>query len=691
MQLVFNVLADLTAVVSQTLTPSIILGNYPLNDDRYVFNMGMYKALQLKFGSVSSHLMETIYTEYRENGTPFQYPKAKANMLMAFYKPGDVEKTIYSHDFVVSGKNMWEQDIKIPYDLISSPSADLYYHYKHLNQDFYSWFDANDNFISNGNNPVLGGYIKFRKVYRKRQIKTTIAATSPALKVNYEMLEENQYSNQYVKYKDLDLLNIKKLSDRLSFSNVVNTDSDGGNLRNADMIAAQSTDFHKDGRFNIVNELYPGGIRGKAVKFVGGLGGGALRSNIPFDPFTGNQMAVSFWFAAHQQRSPSQKIIIHQGSNNLSNGFRFSFDSSTNPPSIYFYITLGVAIVYPLHDFSYGRFYHIVGTVEGNVAKLYIDGKLETYYITLSSTFQHTSNFLLVGGNAAVETDFVGLVDDLIIFDRTLPITDGDPEKASVSTLYGNGKPPYIGYDSYFWQHQNIKFFYNFDKMETPDTSPKFLSYAIGSTTDHSLLLLNCSRPDLALDVGRVPAVEWATLFNREVVVFHSGSGYSGGIEATRDDLLLFKKMFSYQAVPGDYVNYPRVPIDKLVSQNTGTVNYNLPLICKKDSRGEIVPDHAYAEWLTGQLSDSEVWNYRPELDQAGTRVLSNPRRTDLVPVLDVFNEYIRYRDIDLAGNGGTLGENFQVLASVYKNRHLIYGKVINKGSAQARYSVILR
>ena len=126
--------------------------------------------------------------------------------------------------------------------------------------------------------------------------------------------------------------------------------------------------------------------------------------------------SIGLWF--NRPAGPSNKVLFVYGTPKtgqarglwLTTGDRLSFFFRNNPPDLYADIPGGI---------TPGCWHHLAGTYDGTTARMYYDGRLAGQIETRINTV--LSGVFHVGANMDEHSrDFVGLIDDVAVFDRAL-------------------------------------------------------------------------------------------------------------------------------------------------------------------------------------------------------------------------------------------------------------------------------
>jgi hypothetical protein len=106
----------------------------------------------------------------------------------------------------------------------------------------------------------------------------------------------------------------------------------------------------------------------------------------------------------------------------------------------YFWGLANPRLGYDYTNFINDRWYHVVGTYNGNVAKLYVDG------VEVASE-NKTGNLAISGNNAAIgassdnEMYFSGLIDEARIYETALTLTEIQSQYyAGLGKLFAKGQ-----------------------------------------------------------------------------------------------------------------------------------------------------------------------------------------------------------------------------------------------------------
>ena len=93
---------------------------------------------------------------------------------------------------------------------------------------------------------------------------------------------------------------------------------------------------------------------------------------------------------------------------------RFSFSLSNDGTDATKYT------VYSEQRFLPGTWYHVVGTYDGSVMKLYVNGQLENSTPAAGNIFISSTKWIIGAFNSETDAFFDGIIDDVRIYKRLL-------------------------------------------------------------------------------------------------------------------------------------------------------------------------------------------------------------------------------------------------------------------------------
>ena len=118
-------------------------------------------------------------------------------------------------------------------------------------------------------------------------------------------------------------------------------------------------------------------------------------------------------------------------------GYGLSFNEDTYPNKIVFLVRVGGSYRYGVSNDTpnISKWYHLVGTYDGTIVKLYINGLLQTFVTNISGVIQNSIHTFQIASNPPGSNFFSGSIDEVRIYEKAL-------ETTQVESLY------YAGLDS---------------------------------------------------------------------------------------------------------------------------------------------------------------------------------------------------------------------------------------------------
>ena len=136
---------------------------------------------------------------------------------------------------------------------------------------------------------------------------------------------------------------------------------------------------------------------------------------------TSNTFALSAWIKTTANNTSGGYWHI-AGKGNTGSGQRYTLTQSTSTNKAGFLVSNGTANNWPLstNAINDGNWHHLVGTQNGNVTSLYVDGILNSTDSTNTITTVSNSNAFTIGARYVPDSYFNGQIDDVRVFNYAL-------------------------------------------------------------------------------------------------------------------------------------------------------------------------------------------------------------------------------------------------------------------------------
>jgi hypothetical protein len=132
----------------------------------------------------------------------------------------------------------------------------------------------------------------------------------------------------------------------------------------------------------------------------------------------------------------------------------------------------GTGLIASSYPISANRWYHVVGTYDGALAKIYVNGQLQG---TQAATIVHHDTVFTIGSSRGVERFFPGQIDEVSLYDRVL--TDEE-----ISTLAGDCSSGALTDMVLYWPFDEMTGTTTDDVMGTNDGTLNGATWAAGHT-----------------------------------------------------------------------------------------------------------------------------------------------------------------------------------------------------------------
>ncbi|NIP26327.1 MAG: hypothetical protein GWN67_15330, partial [Phycisphaerae bacterium] len=167
----------------------------------------------------------------------------------------------------------------------------------------------------------------------------------------------------------------------------------------------------------------------------------------PVTPLIGNTVTVQAWICTSEFAGIWNPVIMQHDMNTTNDGYYFYVSSSR--PS--FYIVAGSSYAQAISPevINANQWYHIAGTNDGSLLKLYVDGRLKDS--DPSTGYSGINNNAFIGYEPTSQLYYNGLIDDVRIYNRSIiesefqdmadPMGRWSRKSSWRSSVYRNGTP----------------------------------------------------------------------------------------------------------------------------------------------------------------------------------------------------------------------------------------------------------
>jgi len=133
------------------------------------------------------------------------------------------------------------------------------------------------------------------------------------------------------------------------------------------------------------------------------------------------EVAISAWIKADGSSFALETGIVTEAYNQASidNNVVFAIHAAATTKVTAGFYSAGWKRINQSGDFSFGRWVHVVGTYDGSIIKLYIDGVLDNTLSNATGLPTGTDEWR-IGRRWDLSTEFDGLIDDVRIYNRAL-------------------------------------------------------------------------------------------------------------------------------------------------------------------------------------------------------------------------------------------------------------------------------
>ena len=170
--------------------------------------------------------------------------------------------------------------------------------------------------------------------------------------------------------------------------------------------------------------------------------GYARQSNFYTDPSEGvaisdnavldSIQSISFWYVNLQTNDSGGEGRSLVGKEDNTNATILFIDNSASAGTLGFFLSTAGASTISIGNVQKLVWHHIVLTISGTNATVYLDGAQNSSANTASTTAFSNNKNLTIGGNPANERGMVGLIDEVGLWNRTLTVSE-------VGQLYNSG------------------------------------------------------------------------------------------------------------------------------------------------------------------------------------------------------------------------------------------------------------
>jgi Concanavalin A-like lectin/glucanases superfamily len=154
---------------------------------------------------------------------------------------------------------------------------------------------------------------------------------------------------------------------------------------------------------------------------------------------TARQAIVGQWNSAD---SPAKQSVLLDARGDVDQRFCLSLSGNGTDATKY--------TVYSKQRFLPGTWYHVVGTYDGSMMKIYVNGQIENSTPAAGNIFVSNTEWIIGAINSGTDAFFAGIIDDVRIYNRTLSADE-------VTQLFREGEvrqsfsDPYRDADSGCW------------------------------------------------------------------------------------------------------------------------------------------------------------------------------------------------------------------------------------------------